>query len=82
MTSIEEIAGWLKEGKKEGATHTIIICDTFDWEDYPVHVMPEENVRTVELKHNQESMQRVMEVYSHKSDHKAQLKERRAFHYE
>lgn len=37
----EEIRAWLLEGKAQGATHTIIVCDTFDYEDYPVHVMPE-----------------------------------------
>jgi hypothetical protein len=41
----EDIRRWLKEAKKEGATHVIVVCDSFDHEDYPVPVMPGENVR-------------------------------------
>jgi hypothetical protein len=37
-TTKTDIAVWLKEGKQRGATHTMIVCDTFSYEDYPVHV--------------------------------------------
>jgi hypothetical protein len=76
MTTRTEIAQWLTEGKEKGATHTIICCDTFDYEDYPVHVMPGQNPRKCA------EGQRVMEVYSHSLDHKSQLNEHRAFHWE
>lgn len=75
-----DIQRWITEGKKQGATHTIIACDTFDHEDYPVHVMPGQNAR--ERANNLGEMQRVMECYSHSLDHEAQLNERRAFHYD
>ena len=29
---------WLIEGLKEQATHMVVVCDTYDWEDYPVYV--------------------------------------------
>lgn len=35
----EEIAKWLDDAKSSGATHLIMVCDTFDWGDYPVKVM-------------------------------------------
>lgn len=81
-TTKDMIAGWLKEGKRQRATHTIVVCDTFDHEDDPVHVMPGENVRekVAAYTRGEHSMQRVMEVYSHALDHQTQLDEHRAFH--
>lgn len=79
-TTQSEIRRWLAEGKAKGATHTIIVCDTFDHEDYPVHVMPDDDVRKKAA--NPGEMQRVMEVYSHRLDHEAQLAEHRAFHFD
>jgi len=80
-TTKEDIRTWLKEGKSKGATHTIIVCDTFDHEDYPVHVMPGVDVRK-ESQQYQTGMQRIMEVYSHALDHEAQMSEGRSFHWE
>ena len=77
-----DIAIWLKEGKKLGATHTMIVCDTFDHEDYPVHVMKCEDAREKFNSYNGKDMQTVMEVYSHSLDHVVQMDEHRAFHFE
>lgn len=30
-TTIEEIKEWIKRGKKEKATHLIVVCDTFEY---------------------------------------------------
>lgn len=82
-TTREMIRAWLKEGKEQGATHTIIVCDTFDYGDYPVHVMPGQDVRKEENEYRyHKDMQRVMEIYSHKLDHETQLNEHRSFHYD
>lgn len=80
MATKDEIRAWLGEGKAKGATHTIIVCDTFDHEDYPVHVLPGEDVRKKTASPGE--MQRVMEVYSHRLDHETQLAEHRAFHFD
>lgn len=45
-----DIAGWLREARAQGATHMIVVCDTFDWDDFPVFVMPDEDVREVEAR--------------------------------
>lgn len=81
-TSKETIRGWLQEAQRKGATHVIVVCDTFDHEDYPVSVMPNEDVHTVHAKHDGPNMQRVMEVYAMHLDLEAQLVEHRAFHFE
>lgn len=78
MTSKQEIKDWLTLGKKMGATHTIIFCDTWDYEDYPVHVMPGQDPWQVA----KESQDRLMEVYSHALEHDSQLAEDRAYHWE
>lgn len=35
-TTKEELREWIKRGKSAKATHMIVVCDTFDHEDYPV----------------------------------------------
>lgn len=81
MTSIEMIHDWLKEGKKKKATHCIIVCDTFDYEDYPVYVSKNQNVREIEKKYDGQNMQRVMEVYDLKKPLEKQLVTSRNFSY-
>ena len=54
---------WYNAGKDDKYTHMIVVCDTYDWEDYPVYVSPSENVSVVFAAHQLKEMQRVMEVY-------------------
>lgn len=63
MTSVAELTEWFDLGVEQGATHMIVVCDTFDYEDYPVWVMPGKNVREVEQEYSSAPMQRIMEVY-------------------
>jgi hypothetical protein len=82
MASRQEIKSWLECGKKQGATHMIVVCDTYDWDDYPAYVMPGEDVKLEASKYSGKNMQKVMEVYSYNHDLNAQMNERRAFHYD
>lgn len=80
---INEIRQWLRllyENPKY--THMIVVCDEFDWDDYPVYVSSNEDVHEREQHYREASMQRVMEVYSANVDMETQLGEMRAFHYE
>jgi hypothetical protein len=81
-TSKFEIREWLQSAQAEGATHLIVVVDTFDHEDYPVSVKPGQNVRDVYNQYNGSNMQRVMEVYALHLDWDSQLAEHRAFHFE
>lgn len=49
--SCEELKEWLEEGKRRGASHCIVLVDTWDlkdgFEDFPIYVMPEEDVTQV-----------------------------------
>jgi hypothetical protein len=60
----------------------IVACDTFDYEDFPVNVMPGEDPKKKAAEYdNPNKMLRLMEVYSLSRDIEEQLRERRAFHY-
>ena len=76
----QDIQRWFEEGVEKGATHMIVICDTYDWEDYPVYVSKEEDVRKVYDEWRK--TQRVMEVYSLKMSMADQMNEHRAFHFD
>ena len=64
MTSKKQIEKWVREGREKGATHTLIVCDTFDYSDFPIHVLPGEDVKKIE-KRCAEHMERVVERYFH-----------------
>lgn len=61
--SLRDIADWFERGKKEGATHLIVVCDTFDHDDYPTWVHPGQDFWEKYDHYNGKNMQRVMEVY-------------------
>lgn len=62
-TTYEQLHEWFNEGKKAKATHMIIVCDTFEWDDYPVYVTKHENVHKKEDEYRAKSMTQIMEVY-------------------
>lgn len=79
----KEIEGWLRQlFEDEDLTHMIVICDTFDHEDYPVYVKKDEDVRDVAKEYEGKSMQRLMEVYSRSYAFEDQMKEQRAYHFD
>jgi len=80
-TSVETLKRWFKSGVDQGATHMIVVCDTYDWSDYPVYVLPAEDVREVEAKYAEADMSKVMEVYKMAMGMSAQMSQRRAFNY-
>lgn len=78
MTTKAEIEDWFERGLKQCATHMIIVCDTFDHEDYPVFVMSASDC--LAKVQNPGEMQRVMEVYDLAAPKASQLNEARAMH--
>lgn len=74
-----DIIGWIAEGKELGATHVIVACDMFDYENYPIFVMPGESAR--DKAPDGSNMQSVDEVYDLRMDTDKQLAEHRAFHW-
>lgn len=58
----EEVEGWKVEGKVKGATHIVSVCDTFDWVDFPVFIMPNEHVERAVQYYKDLEMHKVNEV--------------------
>lgn len=78
----ETIRNWLLEGIRRGATHCLIICDTWDYkdgfEDYPLYIMPGENARQIAMKFKPElrGIEFLKEVFNLSMDIDKQLNER------
>ncbi len=72
-----DIRGWFDRGVSQGAEFMIVVCDSFDYDDYPVFCTAE----NYEEKHAASctNMQRIMEVYDLSMDRELQLAEHRVF---
>ena len=80
MTSRQDIKDWISRASEKD-THMLVVCDTYDHDDYPVFVTDADDAKKKADEYNGKSMQRVMEVYNLKMPIDAQLNESRAFNY-
>jgi hypothetical protein len=69
-TTKQDISEWFDEGVKKGATHMLVVCDTFEYEDYPVYVMPGQSAVMEASNRDGKNMQKVMECYRLRKDMK------------
>jgi hypothetical protein len=76
-TTKEDIARWFKAGLEGDYDYMIVVCDTFDWEDYPKYCYFD-NFTKVYDGTNGRNMQKIMEVYDLSMDMDKQLSEHRA----
>jgi hypothetical protein len=60
----EDLKRWFQEGVEKSATHMIVVCDTFDYDDYPVFVKRGENIEDKIAHYNDKNMQTIMEIYN------------------
>ncbi len=72
----EDISAWFDSGIEQKARHMIVVCDSFDYDDYPVFTTTDDEC--LRRYKNPGEMQRVMEVYDLRDDKNEQLSERRA----
>ena len=77
-TTKDDIKQMLYYGKDNGYSHMLMVCDTWDYTDYPVYVEEGENIDEYVKKHSG-NMQKVMEVYHYDMDLDAQLQQNRAW---
>lgn len=61
--SLKDIAEWFESGKTDKASFMIVMCDTYDHDDYPVYVYAASQFAGVYAEKKAAPMQRVMEVY-------------------
>lgn len=76
-TTVSTISRWFDNGVEKGASYMLVVCDTYDYEDYPVYCYGDE--QTWKIYNNPGQMQKVMEVYSLYSDKNEQLIAGRVF---
>lgn len=63
MTTSEQIEQWFKTGVSHGMTHMIVVCDSFEHEDYPAYAVSDDHCLMQYKRYQSLPMQRVMEVY-------------------
>lgn len=80
-TTVNELRNWF-DNRPQNATHMIIVCDTFDYEDFPIYVTgTADEVRDMVYEANGMNMQKVMEVYNFSVDRDEQLSRFRCWEY-
>ncbi len=72
------IQDWINEAKADGATHMLVVTDTWDYTNYPVNIMPGRNPKDYKPGEGE----RIEECYALHLDIEEQMRERRCRHYE
>lgn len=80
-TSQTDVQEWFDNGVEKKATYMIVMVDTYDHGDYPVYVLPGDDIHKELTSRRMAPMQRIMEVYDLSMDRDKQLNEYRAFNY-
>lgn len=75
---------WWEAGKAKGATHLLVVRDSFSYEYYPVYVLPHQNVFLVADEHRTDpsAMRKLVEVFSYAHPLVTQLAQERAMNFE
>lgn len=60
--SQEDIDRWIETAKAKGCKWIISVCDTFDWEDYPVYCKDDEELKEKQPQYNGVNMQTINET--------------------
>ncbi len=77
--SRRDLENWYNQGVQDKKTHMIVVCDTFDWEDFPVYVKKDQNFYSVYDQYSGgKNMARIMEVYDLNANKQDQMDEHRA----
>ena len=80
MTTRDEISAWFDRGVAQKATRMLVVCDTFDHEDYPVFVFTDKEALEQFEHYHMKNMQKVMEVYDLRLSKSEQLSQHRVMH--
>ncbi len=81
MTAKEDICNWLARGIEENFQFMFVVCDTFDYEDYPVYAKDAEHFDKEFDHYNGKNMQKIMEIYNLNLDIATQANEFRAWNF-
>lgn len=73
----DDLSSWFDRGKESNHRYMVIVCDTYDWDDYPVFCNDKEEAEN-RVK-NPGEMQKIMEVYDLNADKEVQMNMHRAY---
>ena len=62
-TSLHDLRRWFDDGVRGEHAHMIVVCDSFDHEDYPIYTDDATHFWEQYDSHDDKNMQRIMEVY-------------------
>lgn len=79
MTTPEMIEKWFDTAKDQGSRYLLVVCDRFDWEDYPVTANTDKECLEKIGTYNGPNMQKVMEVYDLRLNKQLQLNQARCW---
>ena len=71
MATRAEIQRWFEDGVAQKSAYMVVMCDTYDWDDYPVYAG--DRSWAERLVKSPVSMQKVMEVYDLQDDMQRQM---------
>lgn len=57
-----DVDRWIKEAKSKNFPFILSVCDTFDWDDYPVYCKDKADLMIEYNAHNGTNMQRINEI--------------------
>jgi hypothetical protein len=60
--SRQDVDRWIATAKEQGAKYILSVCDTFDWDDYPIYCDSLKELQQAINSHNGKNMQRINEV--------------------
>lgn len=74
-TSKEQIGKWFDRGQKIGFSYMFIVCDMFDWEDFPTYSdsLKESQEKYKKYSESRGEMMKLMEVYDLRENKEDQL---------
>lgn len=60
---------WVAEAKEKGAVYVLDVCDSFDYDHYPIYIMSEDKLQETVNEYNGKDMQSVYGTYKVEETH-------------
>ncbi len=64
----QDVDRWIATAKRNGDKYIVSVCDTWDYDDYPVHCRNEQELSEAITKYNGQNMQRINEIIKIEGD--------------
>jgi len=58
----QDVDRWIATAKRDGYKYIVSVCDTWDYDDYPVRCRNEEELSEAIIKYNGQNMQHINEI--------------------